>query len=530
MNNISDDIKKLLDLEQEKIINANDKYIFVSACPGSGKTYTIVKKIENELNKIENYQGIIACSFTREAAEELKSRIDKKLNIENSFIGTIDSFVKDVICMFVNRALFLNNLFEKQVIINKQIIFPEENIKINDNYIIKSNGKPLTINELTKYYDQNQSLRKIGKKYSYYWLEKLKKNQYEISFPSYFFAAKIIKMKLFQDWFNSKFTTLYVDEAQDLNYFQHYFFKTIKENTNINIVMVGDANQSIYQFRGARPELFKSLANDGYSKYKINVSVRCHPSIIYYANKIYENNLQKKYHGDSNVKILFELDLKFLNTIKGSNFILTESNNTAQDIYELYKDDYDIIYTKKIDLNNKKFYDYYENSDIIDELLKYYLNYNNILDKYKYPYEKIEPILLNCNIKVKQRDFSLKDEIDLRKFLDNSCSILGIILSEETINEILNKLEDEKYKYNYYIVEKKNRIMTIHSSKGLESDNVVIFLDNPYNKVNIEFKNKLFVAITRARKNVYILSKNNSAISKFINDLLLWYLLMMKKL
>ncbi len=520
MNNISDDIKKTLDLEQEEIINANDKYIFVSACPGSGKTYTIVKKIEKELNEIENYQGIIACSFTREASEDLKSRINTKLDIENSFIGTIDSFVKDIICMFVNRTLILNNLFENQVVIDKQIIFPEECIKINGNFIIKKNGKPLTINELTKYYDQNQSLRTIGKKYSYDWLEKLKDNQYEISFPSYFFATKIIKMQIFQDWFNSKFTTLYVDEAQDLNFFQHYFFKAIKENTNINIVMVGDANQSIYQFRGARPELFKSLVNYGYNKYKISVSVRCHPSIIYYANKIYEMDLQKKYQGDSHVKILSELDIKFLKKLKGSSFILTESNKTAQDTYELYKDDYDIIYTKKIDLDNKRFNDYYENSDIIDELLKYYLNYNNDLDKYKYPYEKIEPILLNCNIKIKQREFSLRDQKDLKKFLRNSCPKLGILLSMETINEIINKLEDKKYKYNYYIVEKENRIMTIHSSKGLESDNVVIILDNSYNKINNEFKNKLFVAITRARNNVYILSKNNDGVLQFINNLL----------
>ena len=62
--------------------------------------------------------------------------------------------------------------------------------------------------------------------------------------------------------------------------------------------------------------------------------------------------------------------------------------------------------------------------------------------------------------------------------------------------------------------------MTIHSSKGLENDNAVIVLDNQYNKVNDEFKNKLFVAITRARKKAYILSKNNSEVMAFLNNLL----------
>ena len=173
-----------------------------------------------------------------------------------------------------------------------------------------------------------------------------------------------------------------------------------------------------------------------------------------------------------------------------------------------------------MDLDNKIHNDYYLNSDIIDELLKYYLNYDNILDKYKYPFEKIEPILINCNSKIKQRNFKISEKTNLMDFLNKSCRILGIDLSENTINQIEIKLEDEKYKYNYYVFEKQNRIMTIHSSKGLENDNVIIILDSPYNKINDEFKNKLFVAITRARNNVYILSKNNETVSNFIKNLL----------
>ncbi len=520
MSNISDELKEILDIEQEKIINSSEKYIFVSACPGSGKTYTVVKRIEKELSEIEKYQGIVACSFTREASEELKSRINKKLEINNSFIGTIDSFVKDIVCKFVNRALINANLFSKQVIIDKKIFFPKEYVKIQDEFILKNNGKNLTINELTRYYDRNQSLKKIGNKYYSEWIKKLKECQYEVSFPTYLFATYIVKMRVFIEWFNNKYTTIYIDEAQDLNFFQHLFFKTLKDNTNVNIIMVGDANQSIYQFRGARPELFRSLTNLGYNEYKINVSIRCHPSIIYYANKIYDLHLAKNYKDESHVNLISKINSNFLNGLTGSSFILTESNNTAQELYELYKTDYDIIYTKKLDLDNKKYNDYYENSDIIDELLRYYLNYDNVIDKYKYPYEKIESILLSCNTKIKQKDFNLSRKIQLNVFLKESFLKLGVIVSDETIFEIINKLEDEKYKYNYYTVEKENRIMTIHSSKGLESDNVIIVLDNQYNNINEEFKNKLFVAITRAKNNVYILSKNNEGVSNFINNLI----------
>ncbi len=385
---------------------------------------------------------------------------------------------------------------------------------------VKTIGRYLTVNELVRFYDIYQNYQKVGNQYYNEWLEKLKDNEYEISFPSYFFASYIVKMEIFKNWFNNKYNTIYIDEAQDLNYFQHYFFDILKKYTNVNIVMVGDANQSIYQFRGARPELFRKLIEKGYFEYKIDVSVRCHPSIIYYANKIFDKTITKKINTDSKVQIIDYIDKEFLNSLPNNTFILTESNKKAQEIYELYKQDFDIIYTKKLDLDNKRYNDYYLNSDILDELLKYYLNYDNVLDKYKYPFEKIEPLLHNCNIKIKQREFQIDKNTNLVEFLSNSCNVLGIQISLETLKEIQSKIEDEKYKYNYYIVEKQNRIMTIHSSKGLENDNVIIILDNKYNTINDEFKNKLFVAITRAKNNVYILCENNNEIFEFINNLL----------
>lgn len=508
-------------MKNKPILSTRQKSIFMFLLVhGSGKTYTVVKRIEKELQEIENYQGIIACSFTKEASEELKKRINKKFNLDNCFIGTIDSWVKNIICTFANRALKECNKFNNQIIINHNIFFPEDNVKINGNYIIKNNQRYLTINELVRYYDKYQNYQKIGNQYYNEWIQKLQNSEYEISFPSYFFASYIVKMDIFKEWFNNKYTTVYIDEAQDLNYFQHYFFDTLKSATNIKIVMVGDANQSIYQFRGARPELFKGLTQKGYTEYRIDVSVRCHPSIIYYANRIFDDSLEKKFDTELHVQIINNIDNNFLNTLSNNTFILTENNKTAQELYELYKKDFDIIYTKKLDLDNKKYNDYYLNSDVIDELLKYYLNYDNILDKYKYPFEKIEPILHNCNSKIRQREFIIDKTSQLAEFLANSCNILGIQISLDTINEIKNKLEDEKYKYNYYIVEKQNRIMTIHSSKGLENDNVVIVLNNQYNNINDEFKNKLFVAVTRAKNNVYILSENNDTISKFIKNLL----------
>ena len=520
MSSISNELKNILDCEQQKIIDSTEKYVLVSACPGSGKTYTIVRKIEEELKNIKEYQGIIACSFTNEASEELKSRINPKLNIENSLICTIDSFIKNIIYMFVNRNLSKMNIWEKKITLGNKVNFPEKIIKINKKNVMLKNGKNLQYNDLVKFFDMYDDLKKIVKLYYKEWLLKLKNNEYEVSFPTYFFAISIVKMEIFQNWFNNKYTSIYIDEAQDLNIFQHKFFRILKENTNVNIIMVGDPLQSIYQFRGARPEMFKSLSEQGYMEYKISVSIRCHPSIMYCANKLFDYNLKKYYDDASHVSIIEDINIDFLNNLEGTVYILTESNKTAIELYELYKNDYDIIYTKKIDIDKEMYSDYYTNSDILDELIKYYLNYDNILDKYKYPFENLEPILLNCNIKIKPYDFNLSKVLNLQDFLFNSCAKLNISISKETIDKIVDILEDEKYKYNYYIVDKKNKIMTIHTSKGLEADNVIIILDNEYDKINDVFKNLLFVAITRAKKNVYIISKNNEKIKNYITKII----------
>ena len=82
-------INKALIEEQEIIVNSNKKYIVVSAGPGSGKTYTIIRKAVRELKMLESNdieKGLILCSFTREASLEIQKRLNKAVVIINLFI------------------------------------------------------------------------------------------------------------------------------------------------------------------------------------------------------------------------------------------------------------------------------------------------------------------------------------------------------------------------------------------------------------------------------------------------------------
>lgn len=106
-------------------------------------------------------------------------------------------------------------------------------------------------------------------------------------------------------------------------------------------------------------------------------------------------------------------------------------------------------------------------------------------------------------------------------FLNKAKIDLKIDVSDETIKKIALKLDEDEYKYYYYLTTNTNKIMTIHTSKGLESDNVIIFLNNKFDTpLKEEFQNKLFVAITRAKEKVYIIANDNISISNYVEKLL----------
>lgn len=127
----------------------------------------------------------------------------------------------------------------------------------------------------------------------------------------------------------------------------------------------------------------------------------------------------------------------------------------------------------------------------------------------------------NANPKIEKKHFDLKKYKAIDLFLIMANEKLNIGLRLNTINKIKEKLDKNEYKYYYYISNHKNKIMTIHTSKGLEADNVIIILTNIYdNPIKEEFKNKLFVAITRAKEKVFIIANNNSLVSNYIVKLL----------
>ena len=93
--------------DAQKIIVEQDGNCVVLAAPGSGKTFVISQKIRRILlgDELRDYQGVIAISYTRKAAKNLKDRVFANIPFSrSSFFGTIDGFCfSEVIYPFLSH-------------------------------------------------------------------------------------------------------------------------------------------------------------------------------------------------------------------------------------------------------------------------------------------------------------------------------------------------------------------------------------------------------------------------------------------
>jgi superfamily I DNA/RNA helicase len=502
--------------EQNLIIDSLDSRIVVSAGPGAGKTYTIVKKAIKELQKFEDdsiNKGVVMCSFTREASLELDKRLKKYISNDFSYVGTIDSFLlTDLINPFKNRIL-------KKLRPNSSII--RTKLKIS----IPTLDKNASVNILTRQGITVQNRAEIVKYYNQ-WINNLISGKYEVSFAAYLFAGTAIEeVSELHNYFNSRYHSMYIDESQDLNAFQIWFIKRLISFTNINCYLIGDKRQSIYSFRGAKPDLFYSMINEGFTELKITHSARCHYNILEFSRRIVgESSETIKIYNDKRVRINYPItqNLGFLNTIE-DYFILVETNAEAELIYDkcLENSVENVIFTKRIEIKSDK--DFADNYfDISEEILKFYFNHNNMTPNLTYSIEDLsrflQPIIDHKKLNIKQ--LSIEKDESPTDFIYKIFQLGDLTVPEEVISEIGAQIEQEVYKNHYIRKTRINRIMTIHSAKGLEATYIFVQFERKWFPVNDEMKRKLFVGFTRAKERLVIgfQGNGNSPLEEYIGN------------
>jgi len=258
------DIFENLSADQREAVSTIDKDLEIIACAGAGKTGVVTRRIINILKSNPDVQpdNIVAFTFTKKAAEELKSRINEygkavlghTRGFAHMYVGTIHGFcirmLQNYIPEFqkfsvldeIQTRLFVERYYDDcgmaDLELKKYIetgLFISVMSVLNENASDKSRWDERTRQAFEKY----QTKMYEEKKFDYSLI--LREMIYQLESNDVF--AHQIKEKV-------KYLT--VDEYQDTNPIQERLIRIIKK-FGANVCVVGDDDQTIYQFRGSDP-------------------------------------------------------------------------------------------------------------------------------------------------------------------------------------------------------------------------------------------------------------------------------------
>ena len=289
-----------LNENQREAVHHIEGPCMVLAGPGSGKTRVITYRIANMIiNENIKPTSILAISFTKASSLEMKNRAISLTNdarINNVTYGTFHSVFFRILRFYKNYKI--NDLLDERTkrLTIKNILKGLEVENGEDDDVIGQ-----IINEIS--YVKNELMDKIDfsseiltndefiKVYNGY--EDYKESINKIDFDDMLVKTYdlLLQNKEALERVRRVYRYILVDEFQDINRVQFECLK-LMANPNNNIFIVGDEDQSIYGFRGARPDFLLQFETyfENSKKVLLNINYRSKNEIINIANRLIEKN------------------------------------------------------------------------------------------------------------------------------------------------------------------------------------------------------------------------------------------------
>lgn len=258
---------------QTEAVAHNKGPCMVLAGPGSGKTLTIAKRIEYLIMKHKvRPEEILVITFTKYAAWEMKNRT-RSICGPSSYAVTFGTFhgIYYGILKWAYRLNQSNLLSDEEKYRILREILPgidwdqepeadEEKDYLQELAIeignVKNNCMDIEEYEPVKY--TTEKFRKLYRTY-----EETKKKYRKIDFEDMLIQCRDLFMKrpdILKKW-QEKFQYILVDEFQDVNQAQYDVVRMLAAPQD-NLFVVGDDDQSVYGFRGAKPGIMKEFMKD----------------------------------------------------------------------------------------------------------------------------------------------------------------------------------------------------------------------------------------------------------------------------
>ena len=276
--------------------------MMVLAGPGSGKTSVIVERTAYMINDGGIAPGnILVVTFSRAAAKEMKERFLSFTGQQHTsvtfgtFHGVFYGILKHAYGFTAANILSEEEKFGilKELILNyggdlaEEGDFPEEIAK--EISVVKGNKI-----SLEHYYSSccpDEVFRQIYQGY-----REMCQSRRKLDFDDmilYCYELFVQRKDILVAW-QRKFQYILVDEFQDINQLQYEIVRMLAQPQN-NLFIVGDDDQSIYHFRGARPEIMLNFTRD-YPEAEtvtLNVNYRCSGQILSSAMRVIGENKKR---------------------------------------------------------------------------------------------------------------------------------------------------------------------------------------------------------------------------------------------
>ena len=259
---------------QRAALSHKEGPMMVLAGPGSGKTTVITHRIQRLLEQGVSPSGILVITFTKAAAAEMKERflkladqagMDREIGRRVSF-GTFHSVFYQILRLAYRFPPWNvigeeeKRAYLKTLIDGTELASEDQGELISSllNEISYVKGERL---DLDCYYSQNCPEELFKKIYSGY--EGMLREQGKLDFDDMLTMCWELfceRKDILSAW-QRKYQYLLVDEFQDINRLQYEIVKLLALPEN-NLFIVGDDDQSIYRFRGAKPEIMLGFEKD----------------------------------------------------------------------------------------------------------------------------------------------------------------------------------------------------------------------------------------------------------------------------
>lgn len=292
-----------LNREQQQAVQHTEGPLLILAGAGSGKTKVLTVRIAYLLSQGVNPYEILAITFTNKAAKEMKSRVEGLVgDVANRiWLSTFHSFCAKFLRFELDNFLGYNSNFtiydtsDSQVVIKAAL----KALNLDDKYypvgamisaISDAKNRLLFASDYRKqardFYQQ-----KVADVYEYYERELRKNNALD------FDDLLLVAVKLLQsnaavlEKYSKRFRYVMIDEYQDTNHAQYLLAYLLSSNWK-NIAVVGDADQSIYAWRGADIQNILDFEKDypNCTSIKLEQNYRSTKIILDAANAVIDNN------------------------------------------------------------------------------------------------------------------------------------------------------------------------------------------------------------------------------------------------